>query len=126
MLKCNLHPNKKHLDCIERWLIDEKDTTNQGFYCNWNIILQAFAEKRMSVITDNNAIGFVVYQMYDFMAVIDIIEIKPSEREKGFAKKLIKETLRFFKSKGVLVVQLFCSPENSEPFWKKNWLFEFS
>ncbi|MCX2679856.1 hypothetical protein OOZ15_07905 [Galbibacter sp. EGI 63066] len=86
MLKLNLQPNKKYLGYIEEWLIDEKNKTNQGFYCNWNIILQAFTEKRLSTITENdNAIGFVVYRVYNLIAVIDIVEIKLSERKKGVA-----------------------------------------
>lgn len=32
---------------------------------------------------------------------------------------MINETLEYFKYKGVLVCELFCSPENSEPFWQK-------
>ncbi|WP_109438253.1 GNAT family N-acetyltransferase [Aquimarina sp. AU119] len=65
------------------------------------------------------AIGFLVYRIYELSAVIDIAEIKPSERKKGIAKELINETLEHFKKKGVLVARLYCSPEDSEPFWQR-------
>ncbi len=126
LLKFNLHPNEKHLAYIEKWLIEEWSETKQGFYSNWNMISNAYTEKRLSIITENdNAIGFMVYRIYDLTSVIDIAEIKPSERKKGFAKKMIDGTFEFFKSKGILVIQLFCSPENSEPFWKKVGFLNF-
>lgn len=120
MLKLELIPNEKHIAEIENWLIDEWNKSNSGFYCNWNIISKKFAEKNVSVIAENDyAIGFVVYRIYEFHAVIDIAEIKPTERKKGVARKLINGTLEFFKKKGVLVAELYCSPENSESFWKR-------
>ena len=126
VLKTNINPNEKHLANIENWLMEEWNKTNSGFYSNWEMIPKAFAEKRLSVITKNDyAIGFVVYRIYDLTAVIDIAEIKPTERKKGSAKKLIDKTLEFLKSKGVLAIQLFCSPENSEPFWKRIGFLNF-
>jgi len=120
VLKLNFNPTEKHLADLKNWLIEEWNKTNSGFYCNWNIIEDEFAENNVSVITDNGtAIGFVVYRIYEFHAVIDITEIKTTERKKGVAKKLINGTLDYFKQKGVLVCQLYCSPENSEPFWKR-------
>lgn len=126
MLKTNLNPNEKHLNNIESWLTEEYNKTNSGFYPNWDMIPEAIAKKRLSVITKNDyAIGFVVYRIYDLTAVIDIAEIKPIERKKGYAKKMIDETLEYFKLKGVLAVQLFCSPESSEPFWKRIGFLNF-
>ena len=120
VLKLNFNPTEKHLADIKNWLIDEWNKSNSGFYCNWNIIEDEFAENNVSIITENDcAIGFAVYRIYEFHAIIDITEIKPSERKKGIAKKLIDGTLEHFKLKGVLVCKLYCSPENSEPFWKR-------
>jgi predicted GNAT family acetyltransferase len=120
MLELTTKPTEKHLREIQVWLKEELDNTDKGFYVNWDMIFKAFNEKRLSIITERNyAIGFVVYRIYDLTAVIDIAEIKPAERKKGIGKKIIEETLEFFKSKKVLVVELFCSPESSESFWKK-------
>ena len=120
MVKFIIHPTQKHLADIKNWLIEEHNTSNSGFYCNWSIIAQGFSEKNLSVITENGlAIGFVVYSFYDFQAIIDIAEIKPTERKKGYAKILIGGILEHFRSTGYLVCRLFCSPEDSQPFWKK-------
>ena len=126
MTKLNLYPTVKHLTDIEKWLIEEWNETNRGFYSDWSNIREAFTEKTLSIITKNDfAIGFVTYKIYDFTAVINITEIKPSERKKGLAKKMINETLEFFRSQKVLAVKLFCSPENSESFWQKMGFLNF-
>ncbi|WP_338731433.1 GNAT family N-acetyltransferase [Mangrovimonas cancribranchiae] len=120
MLKTNFHPSEKHLADIKNWLIKEWNETKSGFYCNWNIIEEEFAKNNVAVITENDfVIGFLVYRIYEFQAIIDIAETKPTERKKGIARKLINDTLDYFGQKGVLVCELFCSPENSEPFWKR-------
>jgi len=120
MLKTNLNPTIKHLANIERWLKEEWENTYNGFYSNWHMIPEAFAEKRLSVITKNDyAIGFIVYRLNDLTATIDIAEIMPTQRKKGYATKLVDATIEFFKSKGVLAVELFCSPKSSESFWKR-------
>lgn len=118
--KLNFQPTKKHLNDIEKWLEKEWNKTHEGFYCNWNIIEESFEKGNLNVVTENSsAVGFVVYRVYDLTAVIDIVEIRASYRKNGLAKMLINGTLEFLKSNGVLAVELFCSPENSEPFWKK-------
>lgn len=115
-----LQPTKKHLGDVKKWLEKEWSETHQGFYCNWKIIEESFEKGNLNIITDNDfACGFVVYKIYGLTAKIDILEIDPSNRKNGLAKKLVGETLEFLKSKRVLAVELFCSPENSEPFWKK-------
>lgn len=115
----NLKPNQRHLDNIENWLIEEWETQRKGSYTDLEMIREAFKEKRLNVITENGyAIGFIVYRIHDLIAEIKIIEIKPTERKKGFAKKLIKETLDFFKTESILAVKLFCSPPGSESFWR--------
>jgi len=127
VLKTNLKPSEKHLYNIKNWLIDEWNKTDKGFYSNWDIISEAFTNKRLSVITENDiAIGFIVYRTYDRIAVIDITEIKPNERKKGLAKKLVNETLDFFKSTGVLAVELYCSPKSSKCFWERIGFENFS
>ena len=120
----NLQPNKKHLSEIEEWLKQEWNETRKGFYCNWSVIAEAFEKGNLNLITENDsAVGFMAYRIYDLTAVIDIVEIEPSKRKNGLAKKLVVETLGFLKSKGVLTIELFCSPENSEPFWKRIGFF---
>lgn len=122
MLKHTTKPTRNQLDEIEKWLISEANELGEGFYCNWNIITRSFDNNQLWVTTFNDRpIGFVVVGVSDssLTAVIDIAEIKPSERQKGYARQMINETLNRFRSQGVLVVRLECSPTSSEPFWKK-------
>jgi predicted GNAT family acetyltransferase len=126
MLELNINPTEKHLDEIKNWLKDELDKTGEGFYVHWEMITKAFTEKRLIVATKkDSSIGFVVYRIYDLTCVIDIVEIKPTERKKGIGKKMIKETLKFLKTKGFSAVELYCSPESSEAFWKKIGFLNF-
>lgn len=120
MLKLELNPIDEHIDQIEKWLIEDWNKNKEGFLKHWDMIQEAYAENRLSVLLDNGiAIGFVVYRIFNELGLIDIAEIKPSNRKKGIARKFILNNLKFFKSKGVLVVKLFCAPEISEGFWKK-------
>jgi ribosomal protein S18 acetylase RimI-like enzyme len=120
VLKLNLNPTEKHLADIENWLSEEWNNTGNGFYSNWSMIPKAFKNNRLNVITKNDyAIGFVIFRASEFDVDIDIAEIKPTERKRGIAKKLINGTLNDLKQKGFLVARLYCQPENSEQFWKK-------
>ncbi len=120
-LNINFNPTEKDIECIKEWLIEEINITNKGFYNNWNIIYDKYKTKEILVITDNEyPIGFLTYTTFDFCVRIDIFSIKPSERRKGVGKKFINEVFSFFKSKNILVLKLFCSPENSHLFWRKN------
>jgi len=115
----NFKPTEKHLSQIEKWLIDELNKTGIGFYNNWNIIAKAFDKNELVVLTENDsAIGFLVYNIYEIITKIDIAELNPDYRNKGLGRKLVEDTLSEFKKNGMMVCELFCSPENSEPIWK--------
>jgi GNAT superfamily N-acetyltransferase len=120
VLKLELEPIDQHIDQIEKWLSQEWIDSEEGFLADWDMIPEAYEEKRLCVLTDNElAIGFVVYRIYDELGVIDIAEIKPSNRKKGIGQKFMLDILEFFKEQGVLVVKLFCAPKVSEGFWGK-------
>lgn len=120
MIKINYAPNSDHFIQIKKWLFEQEKDNNDGFHNHWNMILVALNTKNTIIITDNDyPIGFIVYHIFDFVAKVSITVIKESERKKGVAKILINESLDFFKLKGALVTELYCSPEESELFWKK-------
>ena len=81
-------PTEKHIQQIEAWLHDEEKKTNEGFYCNWNLIFEYYQKNKMLVIAeDDNAIGFVTYRTRpDNTSVIQHAEIKPTHRNKGYGK----------------------------------------
>jgi predicted GNAT family acetyltransferase len=120
-------PTNKQVDEIEKWLIAEKKETGNGFYCNWNIIESSFYKNELVTISYNNkTIGFATWRLTtDKTARIEIAEVKPTHRKKGFGKKLTNQLLNFLKDKGACVVDLQCAPETSEPIWKRLGFVEF-
>jgi len=120
-------PTDKQVEEIEKWLIAERQKTGDGFYCNWNIIKSSFDKNELATISLNNkTIGFATWRLTtDKTARIEIVEVKPTHRKKGIGKKLTSQLLNFLKNKGVFVVDLQCSPDTSEPIWKRLGFMEF-
>lgn len=120
-------PTDKQVEEIEKWLIAERKKTGDGFYCNWNIIKSSFDKNELATISLNNkTIGFATWRLTsDKTARIEISEVKPTYRKKGFGRKLITELLKFLKDKNICVVDLQCSPETSEPIWKRLGFVDF-
>ncbi len=123
----SFRPNQKQLDIIESWLIEEYNKTNQGFYCNWNVILNAFESKEMSVLSlDKIPIGFAIwYFPSNYTARIDIIQIKSTFQKQGFGKFFIEQLFKFFLSHDILVVHLECAPDSSERYWRNIKFIDF-
>lgn len=120
-------PTGKQIDEIEKWLISERNKTGEGFYCNWEIIKASFQKNEIAIISHNNkSVGFAIWQFTSkITARIDIAEIKPRYRNKGFAREMIMQLLSFLKEKNICVVDLQCSPPNSEPVWKRFGFTDF-
>ncbi|CAM4300693.1 GNAT family N-acetyltransferase [Cytophagaceae bacterium 50C-KIRBA] len=120
-------PTDKQVGEIEKWLIAERQKTGDGFYCNWNIIKSSFDKNELATISlKNKTIGFATWRLTtDKTARIEITEVKPTHRKKGIGKKLTTHLLNFLKDKGVCVVDLQCSPDTSEPVWKRLGFVEF-
>lgn len=119
-------PENEHILEIEKWLKDEYNLENDGFYSNWEIIYDSYKENRMIVINENNyPIGFLVYKIDEYVANIMIASIKLNKRRKGIGKIFIDNCCEYFKSIGAYVVELFCSPVESENAWKKFGFLNF-
>lgn len=120
-------PTDKQVGEIEKWLITERQKTEDSFYCNWNIIKSSFDKNELATISHNHkTIGFATWRLTtDKTARIEITEVKPTNRKKGICKELTTQLLNFLKDKGVCVVDLQCSPETSEPIWKRLGFVEF-
>ena len=57
----NLSPTLSDLQEIEKWLIEEKKASGNGFYCNWNIIKKAFKNKKFIALNQNDlSVGFLI------------------------------------------------------------------
>ncbi len=115
-----ISPTETDLQEIRNWLINEEQEFSAGFYCNWNIIEKAFFNKELVCFNYyDNPIGFVVWSKGEIYAEIDIFEIKPDFRCKEIGRILFNHTSDYFKRMGFLAIKLFCSPRESEGFWKK-------
>ncbi len=113
-------PIEKHISEIEKWLIEEKNKTGRGFYWDLKSIKKAVEDNKIAVLTkDNYAIGFITYSINELVATIEIAEIKPCCRKKGFARKLVNDCLDYFRNNGAIVTELYCAPKSSELIWKK-------
>jgi len=116
----NTFPTDFNLEEIKKWLIEEDEKSNEGFYCNWIVIEKAFKNKRLVTLDfKESPIGFLVWSRGEICVSIDILEIKPKYRKKGIGKVFVELILEHFKQKGFMVTKLYCSPRKSERFWKK-------
>jgi GNAT superfamily N-acetyltransferase len=119
-------PTQFDLKKIEEWLVQEDREFNEGFYCNWTIIKNAFIDKRFVTLDFNESpIGFLVWSIGTIHVEIDILEIKPDYRKKGIGHTFLEKISEYFKLKGFLAIKLFCSPIESERFWKKIGFIRF-
>jgi len=103
-------PTSEQLAQIESWLGTEHKEYNEGFYCNWENILNPFRDNLMAVISkDGTAIGFAVWRLSsEQTATLSIIEIKPSERRKGFGKILTEALMAHLLQKGIKIIDAHC------------------
>lgn len=122
----NLSPTQSDLIEIEKWLIEEDKTSGDGFYCNWTIIEKAFRNKEFITLNHNDfPIGFLVWSKGEIYAEIDIMEIKPENRNGGIGKYFFDQIAEYFRNEGFVAIKLFCSPIESEKFWRKMDFIKF-
>lgn len=118
-IKFSRKPTKDQLNQIEKWLIEEKNSTGDGFYCNWSIITSAYEEKELAIILEGKqTIGFIAWDASKFTAMIVIVEIKPTHRNRGLGKYLISKLIEQLISENVCVVKLEYSSRKSELFFR--------
>lgn len=126
-IKFSTSPTKNKLTEIENWLIEEENFTGDGFYCNWEIICSSYEKENLLTISvKNQAIGFITWKINNkHVATIEITEIKPAHRGKGYGKRLISKLIQYLITHDVYVVQLKCAPLTSEPIWRHLGFIDF-
>src|SRR5690348_10668850 len=114
-------PTIKELDFIEEWLIEERNDSGEGFYCNWSIIKNFYNRKELAVlIVDGKAVGFACWRKTsELTGQINIFEIQPEFRNSGMGTFFTNKLLEYFLETNTYVIDLQCVPENSESFWRK-------
>lgn len=122
----NISPDKYDFSKVEKWLSDEYESSNEGFYCQWPLINECYNRNELVTIDLNGEpVGFIVWKKNDITAEIGIFEIKPDLRRKGLGKLFYNQFSEFLKLQKILVTKLHCSPLESEKFWKKLGFIKF-
>lgn len=107
-----------NLDEIEKWLIIENQSLDEGFYCNWDVIETALKTDRLLTFSyENRTIGFCVFSESEKHVNIDILEIAPQYRRKGLGGSFYMDIEHHFRKKGFLAIELCCISRESERFW---------
>lgn len=118
----NFHPTHESLQSIKQWLWNESQQYNSGFYCNWGLIIEKFnSGELVSLELDSFPIGFITWtKRYGPLLYIEIVEIAPEFRKKGYGKEFIFQAISHLgKIKQCDLVYLECNPEESKGFWLK-------
>lgn len=120
-MNLNTNPSFNQLREIKLWLVEEDQELNQGFYCNWNIIENSFNHNRLFTFeVDEKTVGFISWTKYSSPYVsIDIMEVHPNFRKRGMGRAFYLEVEEYFKSQQFKAIKLFCSPRESEKFWRR-------
>jgi N-acetylglutamate synthase-like GNAT family acetyltransferase len=122
----NNTPTITDLKYIKKWLIEEEQSVNEGFDSNWHMIESAFHDDELTILNLNDfAVGFIVSTKQKIHIEIDIMEIKPECRKNGIGKLFFNLFLEAVKNKEFVSIKLFCSPRESEGFWKKMGFIKF-
>ena len=125
-LQINTKPTLENLAEIKNWLIQEYEETSNGFFCNWNIIENAFKNNELIILEKNKLIiSFIVFTNNEMYIEIDILEVNPNQRKLGFGKIFFDKVCENFKKQNIKAVKLFCEPKESELFWKKMNFIKF-
>lgn len=124
MLRIIDNPSPKQLEKLQNWLKEEYEKEGEGFYSNWNIISKSYNKKRLFLGELNEQIiGFVVFSDSETHISLDILNIKKEYQGKGCGKSFYNQVESMF-SRTKLAIEGFCSPAESEEFWKKMGFIE--
>ena len=97
----------------ERW-DPEIELPERGFLCNWNLVQRSFGKDPENVhvlLVDGVAMGFV-----DEM---DILEVHPAHRTKGWGRHLADFMLKWAFDLGHSVAEIEVAPDAALPFWRR-------
>ncbi len=122
----NTSPSNTELALLENWLLDEYELENEGFYCNWNLIVDSYHQNQLATFCiKGEPIGFITWHDGEIHRNVNIMSIHPNYRRKGLGRNLFTEFEKLTRQKGFVAIKLFCSPRDSEHFWRKMSFIQF-
>ncbi len=115
-------PTHAQLQTILRWLkrehVEDLESSG-GFYCNRAIIRQSFKESEIKcLILGRTIIGFTTFRLSSAYSAIDIFEIRPGYRQRGYGKNFAQHMINFLFTEGAPHITVECAPRSSEQFWR--------
>jgi GNAT superfamily N-acetyltransferase len=107
---------RQDLEEVMVWLKNEDRNEGTGFWCNRNVIQDAFIEGTLDVaVVDGHPGAFLAYGL----TYSGILETGPQFRGRGLAKQLVARALTIAREHdGRCVLEFQCAPETSAPFWQ--------
>ncbi|KSV67251.1 hypothetical protein N182_34025 [Sinorhizobium sp. GL2] len=112
---------------IASWLKAEEETyyapdredggdIAKGFWCNWNLIEEAFTEGELEVVrVDGAAVAFHFGQFH----TPGITEVHPQFRGKGIGTAIVEQLLTRAVANEVRILHVKCISDQSERHWSK-------
>lgn len=136
------------LDYVHQWLADEQrrydayvdrrranaeidentPRLEKGFLCNWMIIQDYYDKKELQILLTpktSQPVAFLCASLpsvQDFctgITGIDILEVHPDHRKKGYGRELATHVVAQARDRNICIMRLECVPQTSEHFWKK-------
>ena len=119
MVEANIvTPTKAQAEAVIRWLKNEHFNDlngKKGFYCNRDAIRRAARESNMKCLTlGRSVIAFSVFGP----ATIDIFEVHPNYRRKGYGRQFAGQLIQELFSTSSPDISIECVPQESEHFWR--------
>lgn len=120
MIEIITQPTRSHRDQVLSWLRENRDEGSH-FYCNKEMIEQGFDEGFVHCVIDrDSAVAFVLFSLWRLSKAseIEIMEVHPAHRGRGYGTLLTKHIVNHLRSTGAKAAYLECSLSESESFWR--------
>ena len=100
--------------------IDEIQSWCENWDSSYSTILQSFNNKELIVAKfDNKVVSFYAYRKETIAVFISLVQTKQDFRKKGIANKILQKLLTHFQNTNFKAFYLYCSPEESQNYWRK-------
>jgi GNAT superfamily N-acetyltransferase len=110
--------DQRDLDEVTRWLKEEEEMGVDGFFCNLNVIEDAYSQGDLYVLLDAPATGPVAF-VADASRGPDILEVRHDRRGAGLGRKLAEFIIEQARLRDRCALDIECAPATSIPFWKR-------
>ena len=100
------------------WLEQERLDDSSGFYFKKDELAESLAAGEMFCgVLNESAIAFATFSIKS-SGYVDIMEVHPQHRRKGFGKELALFTINHLFESGMDSIYVTCAPRSSELFWR--------